>query len=220
MRASNSKFPRQQTVQIGSPLPLSGLHDFLKDLERFFFAEASAKFWIAQDGAQDLVVHLASPLRLPEVLHHHRRGHWGTGHLNKKTAGTTRFEELVFGLEARNTRPVDIEELTLELEDIMLVIRKCGTHSIPREFDRLLETLAAHFVYLTGGLEQMPNEIYIPALEEREVYHTAAPANDASDLYGYWAAYFDNEVDARIYDLGARQTLSGTSLVYGNSPLP
>lgn len=116
----------------------------------------------------------------------------------------------------QNIRDVDIEELSLELNDILIVIRKSGPHSIPREFDHLLETLAAHFVYLTNGLQEIPNEIYIPAIEEKEVFYSVTHANDVSDFYGFWAAYFDTEVDARIYDLKARQTLAGTTLHYGN----
>ncbi len=199
---------------------MSGLPEFLKNLERFFFAEASAKFWIAEDGAQDLVLHLRSPLQLLEVLHHHRQGYWGTSLLNKTALNSTRLEELLQGLERCSGRLVDIEELSLELNDVLIVIRKSGLHSIFREFDRLLECLAAHIVYLTNGLQQMPYEIYIPALEEREVLHTVAPARDVSDLYGFWAVYFENEIDGFVYDLGTRQTLEGTRLLYGNPPLP
>ena len=217
---SNSKFPRQQTAQIGSPLPLSGLPEFLKNLERFFFAEASAQFWIAEDGAQDLVLHLRSPLQLLEVLHHHQQGYWGTRLVNKTAWHATRLEGLVQGLERCSGRLVDIEELSLELNDVLIVIRKSGPHSISREFDRLLQSLAAHIVYLTNGLQQMPHEIYIPALEEGEVIHTVTPPTDVSDLYGFWAVYFENEIDGYVYDLGARQTLEGSRLLYGNPRLP
>lgn len=219
MRESNPNFPRNKTLPIGSHPSLSGLGDFLKDLERIFFAEASVTCWPGENGREDLVLHLNSPLLLLEVLHHHRRGHWGTAPGSRSTTSRTRLEELLQALEQSNNSTVDIEELSLELSDILLVIRKSGPGSIPREFDRLLETLGAHYVYLTNGLQQMPYEIYIPALEEGDPPRSDAPEAQVSDFYGYWAAYFETEIDARIYDLDARQCLAGAKLHYGSPPV-
>lgn len=214
----NPNSPNPLSVKIDANPVFAGLDDFLKGLERLFFADATAKVWVSANGSQDLVLHIKSPIQLLEVLHHHRRGHWGARPTRDDGARVSRLEEMLQILESRNGRPVDIEELSLELNDILIVIRKSGLRSIAGEFDLLLESLAAHFVYLTQGMRQMPYEIYIPVVEEGEF--PLAPAKDAtaSDFYAYWGVYFETEDDARIYDLRTRKILDSTSLEF-YSPL-
>lgn len=212
MREMNPNSPNPRSVRTETHPSLTGLDDFLKGLERLFFAEANVKIWISGEGLQDLVVYIKSPIRLLEALHHHQRGHWGAFPAPGPAGCAGPLEALVQTLEERNDLPVDIEELSLELNDMLIVIRKSGARSIAREFDRLLENLAAHFVYLTRGMLELPYEIYIPVVEDEGM--TPAPGLHASpsDFYAYWGVYFESEPDARIYDLSARKLLDSTSL--------
>jgi len=212
MRETNPNFPNPLSVKIDANPAFFGLDEFQKGLERLFFAQATIKVWNSGQGMRDLVLHLKSPIRFVEVLHHHRKGHWGAHSGSGREAGTSRLEEMLQTLESGNNRPVDIEELCLELHDIVLVIRKCGTRSIAREFDHLLETLAAHFVYLTQGMVEMPYEIYIPVVEETGIAEHSPRACGVSDFYGYWGVYFDSEADGLIYDLRGRKILDQASL--------
>lgn len=214
MREMNPNSPDPLSVKIDANPAFCGLDDFLKGLERLFFADATAKIWMSANGTQDLVLHIKSPIQLLEVLHHHRRGHWGALPPHSEGACVSRFEDMLQTLEARNGRPVDIEELSLELNDILIVIRKNGRRSIVREFDQLLETLAAHFVYLTQGMRRMPYEIYIPVLEDRAFLQAPAMDSGISDFYAYWAVYFEAEDDARIYDLSTRKILESASMEF------
>ena len=218
MREMNPNSPNPLSVRIDANPVFSGLDDFLKGLERLFFAEATAKVWMSANGSQDLVLHIKSPIQLLEVLHHHRRGLWGAPTTDEAGARVSRLEEMLQAFESHNGRPVDIEELSLELHDILIVIRKSSFHSIAREFDLLLESLAAHFVYLTQGMQQMPYEIYIPVMEEGESRQGSAPHSGASDFYAYWGVYFEAEEDARIYDLSARKMIDSASLEF-DSPI-
>lgn len=218
MRERNPNPPNPLSVKIDESPVISGLDVFMKGLERLFFAEASAKVWMPGNCAHDLVLHVKSPIPLLEVLHHHRLGRWGAFPTHSAGARVSKLQEMLQTLEARNDRPVDLEELSLELKDILIVIRKSGSHSIAREFDQLLESLAAHYVYLTQGLQQIPYEIYIPVAEEGALPQAASPDTRVPDYYAYWGVYVDSEEDARIYDLGTRTLLDNTSLEF-ESPM-
>lgn len=212
MREMNPNFPNPLPVKIEEDSVFSGLEDFLKGLERLFFAEATAKIWMSESGSRDLVLHVSSPIHLPEALRRHRRGHWGRVPEGGMEYGVTGLEEMLQTIEKCNGRPVDIEELSLELDGTLIVVRKSGFRSIAREFDFLMETLAAHLVYLTRGMLEMPYEIYIPVVEE--VFPEASPpASNVSELYGFWGVYFESEPDARIYDVREQQILDCTSFL-------
>ena len=214
MRERNPNPPNPLSVKIDESPLLCGLDEFMKGLERLFFAEASAKIRMSGNGAQDLLLHVNSPIPLLEVLHHHRLGRWGAFPTYSAGVRVTRLQEMLQTLEAQNDRPVDIEELSLELNDILLVIRKSSFHSIAREFDQVLESLAAHYVYLTQGLQQIPYEIYIPVVEEGELPQATTPDSRVPDFYSHWGVYFESEEDACIYDLGTRALLDNTSLEF------
>lgn len=218
MRERNPNPPNPLSVKIDESPVISGLDEFMKGLERLFFAEASAKIWLSANGAQDLVLHIKSPIPLLEVLHHHRLGRWGAFRTESARVQISKLQEMLQTLEVRNDRPVDIEELSLELNDILIVIRKSGVHSIAGEFDQLLESLAAHYVYLTQGLQQIPYEIYIPVAEEGTLPRALPPDSRVPDFYAHWGVYFESEEDARIYDLGTRTLLGNTSLEF-ESPM-
>ena len=143
MRETNPNSLNPLSVKIDTNPVFSGLDEFMKGLERLFFAEATAKSWMSENGSEDLVLHISSPICLLEALHHHRRGHWGAIPSAGTGAGISRLEEMLRALEACNGRPVEIEELSLELKDVLVVVRRNHSQSISREFDLLLETLAA-----------------------------------------------------------------------------
>lgn len=212
-----TNFPYDLSLKMDSNPSLPGLDIFLKSLERIFFAESEVKLVSGKTGENQLILNLRCHLTLVDVLYHFRQGHWGPcKDAACCSAENDHLKARLEHLQKRNTQPVDIEEVNLELEDVLIVIRSTGPGSIAGEIIGLFQALGAHYVHYTKGLQAVPYEIYIPVKETASPAHQAPSGNPSDAFYNYWAVYYEDSVDAKIYSLKQRQILA-EDLYYSDS---
>jgi len=212
-----TNFPYDLSLKMDSNPSLPGLDDFLRSLERIFFAESEVKLVSGKTGENQLILNLRCRLSLLDVLYHFRKGNWGhCGNPECCSAENDHLKVQLENLQNRNTQPVDIEEVNLELEDVLIVVRSTGPGSIAGEIIRLFEALGEHYVHYTKGLQAIPYEIYIPVKESVSSASQPPSHHSADAFYNYWAVYYEDSVDARIYSLRQRQILA-EDLFYSDS---
>lgn len=217
-------FRKHLKLQLDSNLYLKGLEAFSRSLEKDYFAKVNIRTChtdksdgIHEGRPSDLVVEMECNFSLVEILYYLEHGNWGEAANSLSPQGTlnSAFNEALIIFRASNFIEVDVEELSLQLKDTVIVIKKLYAQSIGEQLGQILQTLAAHYVHLTRGLTETPYEIYLPVFEEEIPSANALlgtvkkAANSPIDYYGYWALYFDSVPDARIYDLESRTIISG-----------
>lgn len=209
-------FRKNLNLQLEDNPRLNGMGDFRRQLERDYYASVSIRNCHSRAGSWNLVIEMTSNLSLSEMLYHLRKGCWGKSSgdsLNK--LGPSPLLQGINELKTHNTRLVDIEEISLFLNDVAIIVKKIYQHSVADQFNNILNTMAGHYLYLTRGLDETPYEIYIPVFEEIPFsQRSLVPDYEEQpvakkDYYGFWALYFDSEEDAVIYDLQGKCLISG-----------
>lgn len=211
----HTNFPYDLSLKMDSNPSLNGLDSFLKALGRLFFAEVGVKRLETRSGENQLVLNLRCHIGILDMLFHYNRGYWG--HTGSGDAGQCTLRKTLTGmlreLQNKNSQPVDLEEINLELDDMLIVIRSIGPNSLARELDTILRSLGAHYVGYTHGLREVPYELYIPVSEAPDLTGPKSGSAGIQEFYKFWAVYYESESDARVYSLEERNLLSGELLL-------
>ena len=120
-------------------------------------------------------------------------------------------------LDQNENYTIDIAELSVHLKDCSVSVAKLYTNSIADHIAQIFEKVSEHFVHLTKGLSEMPNEIFVPVFEEHgtpnQLQEIKAPS--AQDFYNYWGLYFDNNNAMDVYELRTKSIVSGDFFLLG-----
>ena len=207
-------FKKNLYIQLDENPPLKGLGAFKRNLEKDYYSSAQVRSCSRNGGKGNLIIELQCPLNLVELLFHMQKGNWGVDDAEVKGGYTgNSLAKKVWELQKKNEIAVEIEELTFQLKDSTLVIKKIFPQSIEKELHQILKALAEHYVHFTKGVNKAVYEIFIPVFEEGLTKKLPKAETDAEMLQQaylrYWGLYFDSEEDAVIYDLSRRSFISG-----------
>jgi len=160
-----------------------GLDDFLKVLEKYFFA--TAKVQCKQDfqnNRTDLIIHLHHNFGIAECLRHFNDGNWGSYDFAEdcQSSISTKLAKALETLNQESTYPTDILELSLHFEDTSIIISRLFKHSITEQASDILTAVGKHFVYFTKGLTEMPYEIFVPVFEDTATVGTSGSTQAGS----------------------------------------
>lgn len=185
----------------------NGLDEFLKTLEKDFFAEAKVHFNYHKESKKtDLVLDLSFNFGITESLHFFTNGTWGGMTFSDKDQKvTSSFERAFEELISKNNFSLDIAETSLHFRDTSIIISRIYDHSVPEQIGNILLKASEHFVYFTKGLTEMPYEIFVPVFE----YNTPStfePKKEKSNYFDYWGMYFEDEShQVMIYSLDKKK---------------
>ncbi|WP_291864142.1 hypothetical protein [Maribacter sp.] len=184
------RFP--QTLQNDS------IYSFIRNIEKYFFAEVTVQNCTYTECAVDLAIQLDCNLTLFEVLNHANLGTWG----NLKNIDAP-LPKALQSLKNDNNIDVRIDEFSIFLKDTSIIIKRTNNLNISEQLEGILREISSHYIYFTKGLSQKPYEIYIPISEEEEFdynLNNTVPTT-AKSYTEYWGIYFESEDDATIYDV-------------------
>lgn len=180
-----------------------GLNLYLKSLERYYFSDVSLRSYTSNDGTVEMTIDMNCHMELLEVLEFHNKSRWGC-----KSVGISPLKESFDILTEQNSIKLDIEELTLFLNDTSIIIKKIDHRSIPELLDEIIYEIANHYVYFTKGLTEKPYEIFIPVFEDSStdniIDSSALIKNKQKtpkSYFEFWGVYLESQEDAFIYDL-------------------
>ncbi|MBW8241268.1 hypothetical protein K1F50_00550 [Muricauda oceani] len=183
-----------------------GLDDFLRVLEKYFFATAKVK--CKHDSIKnrtDLIIDLHHNFGITECLRHFNNGDWGNYNFSDENRSniSNSLSKALDKLNQESSYPTDILELSLHFKDTSMIISRLHRHSIPEHASRILTAVGKHFVYFTKGLTEMPYEIFVPVFEDTSI-SCPTKMNMETSYYNFWGLYFDKgeqEHEALIYSL-------------------
>lgn len=181
---------------------VQGLENYLKSLEHQYFSNVTLRKYSSAKNTVNMALDIVCPADLLEVLSHFNKRRWGYNS-NNMPALRQGFQTLV----NENKILLDIEELTLFLNDTSIVIKKIYNCSIPEQFNKILTEIANHYIFFTKGLTEKPYEIFVPVFEDKiqnahnDFLEKSSTQESPKTYFEYWGIYLDSEEDALIYDL-------------------
>ncbi|WP_421809560.1 hypothetical protein [Flagellimonas sp.] len=186
----------------------NGLDEFLKVLERDFFAEAKVQCnFDAETKKTDLVLGIHLNFGITESLHYLNKGSWGgmtfTEH---NTLASSSFKDALLRLNQQNSYSIDIAEISFHFRDTSVIVSRLYDQSIPQQLGDILLMISEHFVYLTKGLTEMPYEIFVPVFEDK-AQKAGEPLQKLNDYFDFWGLYFEDEKQHQVmvYSLEERK---------------
>ncbi|MDF0716156.1 hypothetical protein PY092_08370 [Muricauda sp. 334s03] len=191
---------------------IEGLDDFIKDLERYFFATVKLKCkHNIVENRLDLVVDLHFNFSIADCLSHLSNGDWGNYSISEESSCDmcTAMKDALKKLNQKSTYPADVMETSLHFTDTSIVISRLYLNSIPEHIGKILTTVSQHFIYFTKGLTEMPYEVFVPVFEDKTIRSHQSKMDTETNYYTYWGLYFENdgpdEHEALIYSLGKKK---------------
>jgi len=186
---------------------IEGIEDFLNSVEFHYFSNIKLRNKHYAFNSISLVLELNCNLNLLELLSHHNIGRWGNnGH---QVAPLHQALEL---LNSKNNHDVDIEELTIFLNDTSIVIKRIYNKSISTQLNDVLKQIAFNYVFVTRGLTQKPYEIFVPIFEETigNINSDNERHNNTPKSYSeFWGIYLDRDDEASIFDVHRNTYING-----------
>lgn len=190
---------------INSFATLDGLDDFIKVLEKDFFAKVKVHWSYHSDSEKtDLVLELFCNYGLTESLHHFNTENWGGFTINEEdstiqSSFNTAFQKFC----DNNSNTIDITEASFHFNDTSIVITKIYEYSISEQLGEIIFKASENFVHFTKGLTEMPYEIFVPVFEDP----TQNIFEIEQNYFDYWGIYFEDDTqhNAMVYNLRTKE---------------
>ncbi|WP_339837490.1 hypothetical protein [uncultured Maribacter sp.] len=192
-------FLKNSLLNLDYTKEITGIDDFLKSLEFHYFSTIKLKSKSCNLKSIHLVLEVNCNLDLLELLSHFNTGRWG-----RSDKSTSPLQQNLKLLNSKNSYNLDIEELTIFLNDTNIVIKRIYNNSISSQFNDILKQIACNYVFLTKGLTQKPYELFIPIFEDS--IEDFEFENDQVNIlpksyYEFWGIYLDKDDEASIFDV-------------------
>jgi len=196
----NSNQPNRSTKYAS----FNGMKGFVKNLEKHFFSDIYVKENSPKTDKINLVIELQCNLSLIEVILHYDMGNWGTYNQTRYS-----LSDEIKVLERMNGMAVDVDELTIILNDTSIIIDKIYNHSISDQLITIFNELGKQYLQFTNGNMEVPYEIFVAIYEEvrTQSEFPIRHRKKTENYCNYWALYFESEADPVIYDLKNSQII-------------
>ncbi len=211
MPSNPKKHRHNSSRKLSNEKQVIGLDTFESELEKHFFSNIQIRDYSTSESEVSLIVEIECNLDLIEVLEHFNKEMWGN--FSSKKAS---FSAALHKLQQANDLQIDIEELTLFLNDTSIIISKIYNQSISQQLENMFTALSKHCVYFTKGMTEIPYEIYISVFENDVVMNEKISINiskaenlAAQSYFSFWGLYFYSETDASIFDLKNQTIIDG-----------
>ncbi len=194
-------------------MQIEGLNSFAKNLEKHFFSKVIIRNISTLPTEINLVIELTCNLELNELLNHFKQQIWGN-FASKKHSFSNELKQL----KDINDISIEVEELSVFLQDTSIVITSIYSQSIPEHLESIFSNLENSSLHFMKRETEVPFEIYLPVYEDNDITYEnesvievgTSNAAPAKDYFSYWGMYFHSEEDAIVYDLKNQILIDGT----------
>lgn len=200
-------FIKKSLINLDYTKEIIGIDEFLKSLEFHYFSNIKLKRKSCTQNSVQMVLEVNCNIELLELFTNFNTGRWGT---SIKNGSPLQYNLEI--LNSRNNCNVDIEELTIFLNDTSIVIKRIYNNSIASQFNDILKQIACNYIFLTKGLTQKPYEIFVPIFEDS--IDNFELEDDQSNILPksyseFWGIYLDKEDEASIFDVQRNTYITG-----------
>ncbi|WP_047245179.1 hypothetical protein [Maribacter thermophilus] len=205
MPLSPHSYSQIQITKLNTDSGIFGIEEFIKSLELSFFSKVILRNCSSKEDEIAIALEMQCSFSLLEILGHFNKGLWGSNDIDESPLQKS-FNNLVNSNS--NRIPIDIQELTLFLNDTTITIKKVYSNSIIENFDTIINEIGKRYVALSMGLTEKPEEIFIPVFEDniQTIGSSTVPKNIQSattqtTYYKYWGIYLESDFDGLIFDV-------------------
>lgn len=188
------------------------LNDFRLKIEKEFFCEAAIKYKQTEDQI-DLILDLELNFNLQEGLSILTGRKIDGLDIDFQINTDYLFLKQLSSLANQNLFCIDIEELTIAFNDCTLIIHRIFDKSIITQIKEITKKIDDHKLAITKGFSNIPYEIHIPVFEEKplntNLNKVQISKTTKNDYFNFWALYFDEAIEASIYQIKSQETCNG-----------
>ena len=184
---------------------INGLNHFFKTLEFHYFSTITLSNYSIHEQGIDMSLDMNCPIDFLDMLNHYNKNRWGKSNPITISPLIKAFHLL----EQKNTACLDIEELTIFLNDTTITIKRVAERSIFEQFNDIINELANHYIYFTKGLTKKPYEIFVPVFEDNmDQLHLDSHHHTPKSYFDFWGIYMDTQEEALIYNLNSNSFIA------------
>lgn len=192
-----------------------GLEAFRLKVEKEFFCVFNITCSKGLNECNNFILDLKFNFEMSEGLHFLINRKIGELDFSKNKESNILFLNVLSEIATKNNIEIDIQELNLIFNDSTIVIHKIFKQSIFIELHNLVSEIFQNQLLLSRYLEKIPNEIHVPVFEEHtidsdfDLLNLRMKTIKRQDYFAFWGLYFDNCIEADIYDFENKQIISG-----------
>lgn len=212
MSSDHENFKEYSLVGFDKNMQIEGLNSFAKNLEKHFFSKVIIRNISTLPTQINLVIELTCNLDLSEALSHFKKEIWGN-FASQKHSFSCELQQL----KGLNDIAIEIEELSVFLNDTSVIITSIYSQSIPEHLEGIFNKLESSSLHFLKRQTEVPFEIYVPVYEDNDITYKnetvveiESNSTAAQDYFSYWGMYFYTEDDAMVYDLKNQTLIEGT----------
>ncbi len=210
MSLNHNSYRAYTLVGFDKNLQIEGLNAFAKNLEKHFFSKVIIRNLSVVPEQIKLVIELTCNLEFIEVLDHLKKEMWGSFSSEKKS-----FASQMQQLRELNNIEIEIEELSIFLNDTSIIINKIYSQSIPEQLENILNEIVKSGHPFTQDQNEIPYEIYVPVYEESDLkekteINVESKLPCKKDYFSFWGLYFNSNEDPMVYDLKNQILVDGS----------
>lgn len=190
------------------------LNDFRLKIEKEFFCDAAIKYKEAA-GQIDLILDLELNFTLQEGLSILTGRKIDSLDIDFQLKNDYLFLKQLNILANQHLLRIDIEELTIAFSDCTLIIHRIFDRSITKQIKEIVKKIDDNKLAITKGFSSIPYEIHIPVFEEKswnnqlDILTVRLKETNQNDYFKFWALYFEEAIEASIYNVKSQKTFSG-----------
>tara|TARA_R110000868_G_scaffold74009_6_gene214168 strand:- start:12764 stop:13432 length:669 start_codon:yes stop_codon:yes gene_type:complete len=192
-----------------------GLDAFRLKVEKDFFCDVKITTSKQLYNSNDLVLEAKFNFELSQGLPLLANRQIGDLDLRINNENNCLFLNALDDLYNNNTQFIDIEEVNIIFNDCMIVIHRIFENSISSQLSNIISELYKNQLFYTKGYSKMPYEIHIPVFEQKQIdsdfslLNIRMKANKNEDYFAFWGLYFEDTIDAHIYDFSNKEIIDG-----------
>lgn len=216
MSVNKNIFDKNLYFDFQNNVSVNGLEDFQNSLEKHFFCSSTIRSYVTNEKIIHLVIELSFNFDFLETLFYKKKNVLIFNNGEQINA----FNDALAVLQTKNQLTIDIEELSVYLNDTSFIIHKIYEQSISKQIGKIVNSICDHYTYFSEELSKMPNEVFIPVYSEEQTEENKySPESVADAYYKYWCLYYEDQVNSSIYDLDKKLILTNSELLLHNPSL-
>lgn len=192
-----------------------GLEAFRLKVEKEFFCDFNITCSKDLNDCNNLILDVKFNFEIEQGIEFIAEGKFEDLDLSENKKLNFLFLNMLRQISSINNIKIEIQELNLIFNDSTIVIHKIFEESIFIELNSLISEIHQNQLLFSNNLKKIPTEIHVPVFEEHAIdsdfnlLNLRMKAVKRQDYFAFWGLYFDNCIEADIYDFHNKQIISG-----------
>lgn len=188
---------------------------FENNLENIFSTGTKVIVYPSEEDFVSLAIEIDSNFSLSEIISLSKMPFNYKYKTTKLSKTAILFQNAIYNLNESMATVFDIKEISIHFKNTSIHIHSIERNSILEELEFVIKDLIYHFEYYSTIMDQVPNEIHIPVIEDAITKKLFDKNNHEkriefkSPYSKFWGLYFDSMNEPLIYNLEKNNIIPG-----------